>query len=300
MAAMTTLIRFVLLCLMAGSAFAQSSLPPCRGDVSMWTDCFGTTTHPSGNKYVGEYKDGRRDGQGTFFFLVDDKFKGDKYVGEYKDGKPNGQGTYTFATGNKYVGEFKDDKPNGQGTYTLANGDKYVGEYKDDKRNGQGTYTFANGNKYVGEYKDDKRNGQGAFTLANGDKYVGEYKDGKRNGQGISYKADGTVASSGNWSDGNLVNSFALDSQRFPFNPPAQTTTSNVPIAAERDRLTAEVEAERNKRQEIEQQLASNKERERIRAELDAERRKRQDLEAQLVVHNSNPRKPSSAMPTHW
>ncbi len=241
MAAMTTLIRFVLLCLMAGSAFAQSSLPPCRGDVSMWTDCFGTTTHPSGNKYVGEYKDG---------------------------------------------------KPNGQGTYNFANGNKYVGEFKDDKRNGQGTYNFANGDKYVGEYKDGKRNGQGAFTLANGDKYVGEFKDDKRNGQGISYKADGTVAISGNWSDGNLVNSFALDKNQFPFYSLAQTATSTPSSTAERDRLMAEVEAERNKRQEIEQQLASNKERERITAELDAERRKRQDLEAQLVVQQQ----PSQAL----
>jgi hypothetical protein len=32
--------------------------------------------------------------------------KGDKYVGEYKDDKRNGQGTHTFANGNKYVGEF--------------------------------------------------------------------------------------------------------------------------------------------------------------------------------------------------
>ncbi len=38
---------------------------------------------------------------------------GDKYVGEYKDDKRNGQGTFKFADGTKYVGEFKDDKLNG-------------------------------------------------------------------------------------------------------------------------------------------------------------------------------------------
>lgn len=31
---------------------------------------------------------------------------GSKYVGEFKDGKKNGQGTATFANGDKYVGEF--------------------------------------------------------------------------------------------------------------------------------------------------------------------------------------------------
>ena len=34
-----------------------------------------------------------------------------KYVGEYKDGLPNGQGTYTLPNGEKYIGEFKDNKP---------------------------------------------------------------------------------------------------------------------------------------------------------------------------------------------
>jgi len=35
---------------------------------------------------------------------------GNKYVGEYKDGKEHGHGTYTYANGEKYVGEFKDGK----------------------------------------------------------------------------------------------------------------------------------------------------------------------------------------------
>jgi hypothetical protein len=32
---------------------------------------------------------------------------GEKYVGEWKNGKPNGQGTFTFSDGEKYVGEWK-------------------------------------------------------------------------------------------------------------------------------------------------------------------------------------------------
>ena len=157
----------------------------------------GTYTHANGDKYVGEFKDGKYNGQGTYTFGSGSKYAGDKYVGEYKDNKKNGQGTYTHANGNKYVGEFKDGKRNGQGTYTFGSGskyagDKYVGEFKDDKYNGQGTYTFANGNKYVGEYKDGKYNGQGTFTFASGEKYVGEYKDDKRNGQGTNTFANGT------------------------------------------------------------------------------------------------------------
>ena len=60
-------------------------------------------------------------------------------LGEYKDGLKNGQGTFTWNDGGKYVGEFKDGLKNGQGTYTWNDGGKYVGEYKDGKYHGQGT-----------------------------------------------------------------------------------------------------------------------------------------------------------------
>ena len=43
------------------------------------------------------------DGQGTYIYP-----NGEKYVGEYNDGKFNGQGTFTSFDGDKYVGEFKD------------------------------------------------------------------------------------------------------------------------------------------------------------------------------------------------
>ena len=102
---------------------------------------------------------------------------GAKYVGEFKDGKRNGQGTYTYANGGKYVGEWKDDNFHGHGTETFTfgpksefAGDKYVGEYRDDKIHGQGTYTHANGEKYVGEWKNGKAHGKGTETDADGRK----------------------------------------------------------------------------------------------------------------------------------
>ena len=41
---------------------------------------------------------------------VGDETKDHKYVGEFKDGKRTGQGTYTWSDGRKYVGEFKDGR----------------------------------------------------------------------------------------------------------------------------------------------------------------------------------------------
>ena len=56
---------------------------------------------------------------------------GEKYVGEFKDGKRHGQGTVTIPNGTKYEGEWKDDEFNGQGTYTFYNGGSFVGLWKD-------------------------------------------------------------------------------------------------------------------------------------------------------------------------
>ena len=109
--------------------------------------------------------------------------QGTKYVGEYKDGKRHGQGTFTHPDGGKYVGEWKDDKPNGQGTFTDYNGKKYVGEWKEGKPNGQGTTTFLDGSKYVGEYKDEKRwNGIYYDKNENGN-IIGKFVNGKWIGQ---------------------------------------------------------------------------------------------------------------------
>jgi len=95
-------------------------------------DGLGSLTHPDGRKYVGEWKDGRKNGQGTETetWSVD----GDKYEGEFKDGKRHGQGTYTSSYVGKYEGEYKEGEFHGQGKRTYLNGEKYEGEWKNGKR----------------------------------------------------------------------------------------------------------------------------------------------------------------------
>ena len=98
---------------------------------SLLTSCdkngHGTQTYEDGSAYVGEFKDGKKNGQGTFTFGKG-KWDGDKYVGEWKNGKQNGLGTYTWSDGRKYVGEWKDGKPwngtiyNGNLEYKIVNG----------------------------------------------------------------------------------------------------------------------------------------------------------------------------------
>ena len=48
-----------------------SDLPDCEtlyGATGYWDNCQGTVTFPSGNQYVGEFKDGLMHGQGTLTF----------------------------------------------------------------------------------------------------------------------------------------------------------------------------------------------------------------------------------------
>jgi hypothetical protein len=118
----------------ASAADAQSTLPQCPHDVR-WTNCQGTRTSSDG-EYVGKF-----DGQGTFTWADN----GDKYVGQFRDGTKTGQGTLTWADGSKYVGEFHNGRPNGQGTLTWADGSKYVGGFSDGKFSGQGTMFAPNG-----------------------------------------------------------------------------------------------------------------------------------------------------------
>ena len=57
----------LILILLASTAYGQSNLPACQGsDVSSWSNCSGAVTFADGNKYVGEFKDDKANGQGTF------------------------------------------------------------------------------------------------------------------------------------------------------------------------------------------------------------------------------------------
>ena len=62
-------------------------------------------TYKDGSKYVGEFKNGRLSGQGTFAWL-----DGVKYVGGFKAGKRHGQGTYTWLDGTIDNGIWEKDK----------------------------------------------------------------------------------------------------------------------------------------------------------------------------------------------
>jgi hypothetical protein len=108
MKTLLTIFTLVFTLMFSSTSFALS---PCQGDdETKWQNCEGILTSKSGKEYVGVFNDGIFDGEHVA--------EGIKYVGEYKNGKHHGQGTYTSPDGTKYVGEVRDGAPHGQGTIT--------------------------------------------------------------------------------------------------------------------------------------------------------------------------------------
>jgi len=166
----------------------------------------GTLFYVNGDKYIGEFVNGVKEGVGTYFWSNQIHLK--KYVGEFENGKFGKLGKIYYKSGQIFEGEVFSDLYYGKGVKSLPNGVKYVGVWrrkknneiwkweitgydKDEKvileiseGNGWGLYVFVDGDKYEGEFKDGKKHGQGIFTYSDGDMYEGKFKDGLRHGQG--------------------------------------------------------------------------------------------------------------------
>ena len=56
---------------------------------------------------------------------------GSKYVGEFKEGLPNGQGTLTSPDGSKHEGEYKNGRP--WNTIVYGRNGKIIGKYVNRK-----------------------------------------------------------------------------------------------------------------------------------------------------------------------
>ena len=140
------------------------------------------------SKYIGELKDGERDGKGIYYYNA-----GDRYEGDFKKGLFDGKGVFYCNNGDKYVGEMKNGICDGKGILYFKSGSKYDGEFKNDKREGKGIYYYNNGDRYEGEWKNDKREGNGIMYYYNDDREMGDYIDGKERGMHVTLHANGKV-----------------------------------------------------------------------------------------------------------
>lgn len=170
-------IIFFLIFFTSNLAYAETNLPKCEGEnFKNWSDCYGEKKTDIYH-YEGQWKNGKKNGNGKIYFLKTDE---------------------------KYVGKFKNDLKEGMGIFYYKDKDVYVGFWKDDVRHGIGTKIYINGDIYHGEYKNGYRHGKGTFEYINGLKYEGNFKKGKRDGYG-KQTFNGKVIKEGLWQDNELI-----------------------------------------------------------------------------------------------
>ena len=155
--------------------------------------------------YIGEWKNGKRHGNGKSF-----EMGRLRYSGEWKNGKHHGNGTKFYFHGEmKYKGEWENGKYHGNGKYFESDRLRYSGEWKNGKKHGYGTqFSDLDGLKmYKGEWENDKRHGYGTQFRPNGLKMCeGEWENGKLNGKAAFYsEVDSTrLLLDGQWENNKL------------------------------------------------------------------------------------------------
>ncbi len=144
----------------------------------------GVYHYSDGDLYLGFFDEGERDGYGMYlFFDSKSQFQG-IYVGNWRDGDQQGDGTYYNSNGDlTYCGKWhngsrKYDKNSFTSSSTWKfqfinynDGDKYVGETKNGYRHGKGIYIWENGSFWYGTWIDGQRDGYGIYVNAVTQKY---------------------------------------------------------------------------------------------------------------------------------
>ena len=78
----------------------------------------------AGQRYEGQFKDGRREGTGVLINAA-----GDRYDGAWKNGRREGRGSQAFTLGGRYDGDWKADRFDGRGSLTYAGGHQVTGMF---------------------------------------------------------------------------------------------------------------------------------------------------------------------------
>lgn len=172
-----------------------------------------------GHVYEGEFAFGRKHGMGKQQQQGSSpSLTGEQYIGEWKDGYRDGIGDAVFADGSTYSGTWAQDQRHGEGTFTSPHGsEKYVGQWCHGMKDGAGilsnnstgvtkegcweadeplndgewTITFPDGSKFTGQCLKSRPHGRGVCKYANGDLYDGQWVHGKRHGLGTGFFANG-------------------------------------------------------------------------------------------------------------
>ena len=126
-----------------------------------WVDCGNNTQlldpyYSPGVTFTwtGSSKGGKANGQGIATKYVNGKFES-KYEGTYRNGIREGKGTFTHMDGSVKTGTFVNGQLTGKGTVKDENGNSYEGDFINYRMHGNGTLRWGNGSTFVGYMVND-------------------------------------------------------------------------------------------------------------------------------------------------
>ena len=126
-----------------------------------WVDCGNNTQlldpyYSPGVTFTwtGSSKGGKANGQGVATKYVNGKFES-KYEGTYRNGIREGKGTFTHMDGSVKTGTFVNGQLTGKGTVKDENGNSYEGDFINYRMHGNGTLRWGNGSTFVGYLVND-------------------------------------------------------------------------------------------------------------------------------------------------
>ncbi len=170
----------------------------------------GVTNLNNGGKYIGNLVEDKMTGFGVLFQGAD------LYIGDFKDGKPDGNTTLYTNEKIVYTGCWENGMYEGNGTEYKDDGTKIEGIWH--KNNIFRTYVIdlnlPNG-IYTGFTEYNKPDGKGLMKYKNGFIYDGDWKNGEWNGFGAFISTTENV--SGNWEKGKLKGNGSFISSQFTY-----------------------------------------------------------------------------------
>ncbi|CAG9771742.1 unnamed protein product [Ceutorhynchus assimilis] len=167
----------------------------------------------AGDKYIGEWKDDKKDGKGLIITRNNELYEGEM-KNNFRHGFgilahliPDTKGVYVL----HYRGEWRNGRMHGEGLKIFPDGSFYMGAFRCGKRHGRGQMFYAIGAFFDGEFKNDVREGTGIMVEPNGNRFEGSWKNNFKHGEGLYYHLDSGQVQEGVWQKDMCVYSTMRD-----------------------------------------------------------------------------------------
>lgn len=162
--------------------------------------------------FEGNFVDGRFEGIGKYYYK-----NGRYFIGNYKNGFREGNGIIYYPDGKvMFESNYVEDRREGPGKFVCEDGSYYIGSFENGLFNGKGKEYYSNGKpRYKGDYVDGKREGKGKYIWRDGEYYVGHEKNDLRHGKGTQHAPGGAVLKKGWWEDDEFVRECSDDESDY-------------------------------------------------------------------------------------